>query len=336
MKLLKYTLTVVLLISIAACSVNEENFPIDLDAVLNNNGAYLRIVDVESAGFDILDLDNAEFSFFGELFDVEEGELVESVEFFINYRSAATGGPELPETTSPLKVYERSQFTRGGSRDLPQSNFTITIDEALNALDLERDDLLIGDRFQVRWVINLQDGRSFSVNDASPDITGGAFFNSPYLANVFVVAAIPQDEFVGTYTFTQQEAAPGGTPTADFFGPWLFNGAQSFEATISIDPANDLNGRVFAATPYGIDPEREYRFTIALANDPADNSVTLASNVTTGWACSAIGIFYGPGSGNAGDFDVNDDSEFELVVKENAGSDCSRDAVDIDFTVTKN
>lgn len=338
MKLLKYTLTVVLLISIAACSVNEENFPVDLEAVLNSNGAYLRVVEVNSAGFDILDLDNAEYSFVGEVFDREEGDLVEDVEFFINYRSAAEGGATIPETSEPVKVYDRSEFVRGGGRDLPRQTFTITIDEALGALGLQRSDLLIGDRFQVRWVVNLTDGRSFSVADASPVVTGGAFFNSPYLSNVFVVAAIPEDRFVGNYTFEQQEQAPAGSTIRDFASGWLFEGQQTFTKEISVDPNNTLNGRIFSAQPYvafGI-AEQVYPITIALANDPADNSVTLSSRIPVGTLGCTLGISYDAGASVDGDFDVNDDSEFIMAIEENSLSDCGRNPIDVLFTVTKN
>lgn len=332
MKLLKYLTIVVLLVGLAACSVNEENFPVNLDEVVNNNGAYMRVIGVESAGFDILDLDNAAYIFTAELFDREEGDLVENVEFFVDFTSA--DGTQLEEV-GPFKTYTPSDFTREGSRNLLRNTFTITIGEVLQATGVQQEDLLIGDRFRVRWVINLTDGRSFSVDDTGPDISGGSFFRSPYIASVNVVAAIPQDEFVGSYTFFQQSSS--GSVAGAFAAGWIWNGAQEFSTDISVNPDNTLNGRMFTATPlaeFGVGAQ-DYEFDVALANQPENNTVTLVSSVGTGLACSALGIAYGNAGDGAGDFDETDDSEFTLVVRENINEDCGLDPDDISFTVTK-
>lgn len=333
MKLLKHILIVALLISVAACSVNEENFPIDLENVLNNNGAYMRVVDVESAGFDILDLDNAEYTFTGEVFDKEEGALVESVDFYTNFRSAADGGPVIPETSEPFKTYTASDFTVGGERNLPQATFRITIDEVLAAVGIQQSDLLIGDRFQVRWVINLEDGRSFSVEDASPDVTGGAFFNSPYFANVFVVAAIPQDQFVGTYEFTQLN---DGSLGPVFSVPAVYS-AMQFTADLTVDPNNTLNGRVFEEAylaAFGAAPH-ENNIRIALANDPADNAVTLAGFYGSGLSCGGPELALDSESEQISQFDINDDSEFLMVIQDNPFGGCGGAPTDVRFEVVK-
>ena len=339
MKLLKYLTIVVLLVGLAACSVNEENFPVNLDEVVNNNGAYMRVLGVESAGFDILDLGNAAYIFTAELYDREEGDLVENVEFFVDYTSS--DGTRLEEV-GPFKTYNRGDFTREGSRNLPRNTFTITIDEVLQATGLQQDDLLIGDRFRVRWAINLTDGRSFSVEDTGPDISGGSFFRSPYIASVNVVAAIPEDQFVGNYQFEQ--STQSGTTSEAFlaFGTsgWMFNGSQTFNSDVVVDPNNTLNGRVFSAAPFatfrGGPPPEDIPFVLALANEPENNTVTLSSSIGTGVSCSAIGISYGAAASASGDFDVADDSSFTLVINENAAGDCGLEPVNIAFTVTKN
>lgn len=333
MKLLKYITTVVLLISLAGCSVNEENFPVPLDEVLNNNGAYLRILSVESAGFDILDLENAAYIIDAEVFDREEGDLLENVEFYVSYTSA--DGQTIAETSEPVKTYSASEFTRGGQNNLPQATITISIDDVLGPLGLTRDDLLIGDTFRVRWDLNLTDGRTFSADDASTVITGGAFFSSPYLANVNVVAAIPQDQFVGSYTLTQD--VPSASVAGAFANGWILEGSQTFTVDITVDPNNTLNGRVFTATPlaeFGVGSQT-YPFAVALANDPADNTVTLTGSVATGLTCG-IGIQYGPGADNQGSFDISDDSQYTLVIQENINSDCGLNPQDIPFSVVAN
>lgn len=336
MKLLKHVIITVLLLSLAAaCSVNEENFPVNLEEVLNNNGAYLRVNSVEVAGFDILDLENSAYIFSGEVFDREEGELLESVEFYVSYESA--DGTVIEETSDPIKVYEASEFERGGINDLPQNQFEIAIDEATAPLGLTTDDLAIGDVFFLRWEVNLTDGRTFTAEDASSPITGGAFFSSPYRANVGVVGAIPEDVFVGSYTFTQESSSStsegvGGTGA-------VFEGSLEFTVDVSVNPNNNLTGRVFNAAPYAEfgASSQDVEFSILLAEDTADNSVTLSSNVDVGLGCGGGGLIVGPGSeDNPGDFDLDDDSEFTLVVQDNVAADCGAQPQDITFTVTKN
>jgi hypothetical protein len=331
MKLLKYITTVVLLVSLAGCSVNEENFPVPLDEVLNNNGAYLRILSVESAGFDILDLENAAYVFEGEVFDKQEGDLLESVEFFVSYTS--TDGATIAETSEPVKTYTAADFTRGGQNNLPQTTINISIEDVLTPLGLTRDDLQIGDTFRIRWDLNLTDGRTFSASDASTVITGGAFFSSPYLANVGVVAAIPQDQFVGTYQFTQQNPSSLGP----VFGVANVYSAMQFEAEITVDPNNTLNGRTFqeaylaafGAAAHGNSIE------VSLANDTADNSVTLAGFFGSGLSCGGPELGLGPESEQISQFDLADDSEFLMVIQENPLGGCGGTPTDVRFQVVK-
>lgn len=328
MKLLKYITTVVLLISLAGCSVNEENFPVPLDEVLNNNGAYLRILSVESAGFDILDLENAAYVIETEVFDREEGDLFESVEFYVSYTSS--DGQTIAETSDPVKTYTAGDFTRGGVNNLPQATITIAIDDVLGPLGLTSDDILIGDLFRVRWDLNLTDGRTFSADDASTVITGGAFFSSPYLANVNVVAAIPQDQFVGSYSITQNQ--PGG------FG--LVYDAETTDIELTVDPNNTLNGRTYSAEylaslGFAVGPET-HQIAIALANDPANNSVTLTANVGSGLSCGGPEIVLGPEEENISGFDINDDSQFVLGVTDNALSACGGGPAQISFDAVAN
>lgn len=329
MKLLKYITTVVLLISLAGCSVNEENFPVPLDEVLNNNGAYLRILSVESAGFDILDLENAAYVIETEVFDREEGDLFESVEFYVSYTSS--DGQTIAETSEPVKTYTAGDFTRGGVNNLPQATITIAIDDVLGPLGLTSDDILIGDLFRVRWDLNLTDGRTFSADDASTVITGGAFFSSPYLANVNVVAAIPQDQFVGSYSITQNE--PG-------FGPLVYE-AETIDIELTVDPNNTLNGRTYSAEylaslGFAVGPET-HSIAIALANDSADNSVTLTANVGSGLACAGgPEIVLGPEEENISGFDINDDSQFVLGVTDNALAACGGSPAQISFDAVAN
>lgn len=330
MKYLKYIITAVLLVSITACSVNEDNFPIDLDAVLNNNGAYLRVLSVDEPVYNFVDLPNARYVFTGEVFDLEEGNLLESVEFNVGFRSferdPVTGQPvlEISENPNPILTVPASEFVRGGGRNLPQVTFTIPLSDVLAALDgVTEADLELGDTFLLRWTVNLTDGRSFSGSDASADITGGAFFNSPYQARVNVAPVLPDDQFVGEYLFEAQNTGFNGWSTY----------SETFTATLSVNPENTANGRIFTAEPYaqnwgGLNPiDTPIAFSVGTTYDGP------SGGTGTGLGCGgglAIGL-----AGELAEVDLFDDSQFTLWLADNIRSDCGAGPVDVEFTVTK-
>lgn len=310
-----------------SCSTNEDKFPFPLTETLNNNGAYLRVISVESAGFNILDLANANFSFVGEAFDRENGDLLESVTFYVKY--TGVNGTTVAETTSPVKTVPASAFTKNSTSNLPRATLTVTIDEIAAGIGISKADFLIGDRFDIRWAVNLTSGDSFSMDDAAGDVAGGAFYASPYFSRTFVVAKIPENKFVGNYDFTQLD---NGT-----FG--IVYGSAVFTSEVAVDPNNTLNGRTFMAEylgQFGFDVgPKTHPFAIALANNPNDNSVTLTAKVGAGLGCSALGLFTGPQKEPISTFDISDDSAFTLGITENTEGDCGGSPVQVRFDAAK-
>lgn len=321
---------------------HEPDLPFPLHETFENTGAFLRIVEVTSAGIDIVDLENARFAFVGEVDDIEDGDTIDNVEFYVKY--IALDGDESEEVL--VKTYDIDDMSRDEESGLYREEFEITANEAMDAIDgFGLDDLLIGDRFEIRWKLNLHDGRSFTRGDASGDITGGGFYNSPYFRRADVVAAVPEDKFVGTYEFHQVEESDG-ISTWDVLGlsgGWLYNDTQTFEAELTIDPDNDLNGRIFVAEaypPWDTGAE-EQNIVISLANELDNNSVTMAGDVGTGLACS-VGISYGPETEQISHFEYDDDNdvflddEFTLTIYENSNGDCGwPDGPNVTFEVTK-
>ena len=319
MKLFKYSTIIALLVFLSACSVNEDKFPIPLDTVLNSNGAYLTVLNVETAIFDILDLDNAAYVFNGEIFDREGGNLVQNVQFYASYTSI--DGARLPETSQPFKTLERGAFS-AGDNGLPRARIEIQISEVIAALGLTEDDLSLGDRFNIRWVLNLTNGQSFTRGDASPDAEGA--FRTPYQANVAVLANLPPDLFVGSYQFEQQA---GGV-----FGWWTFS--QVFTTDVSINPDNTATGRIFTAEPYaqnwgGLAPLTvPFNFGVNIEYaGPSDGQ-------GVGLGCGPIGLAIGPASQAAGP-DLSDDSSFTLWLGDNVRGDCGAPPVNVRLEATK-
>lgn len=341
MKHLKYLLGISLLIVATACEYNEDALPVNISEVTNNTGAYLRIISVAVPAIDLtyLHQDSSAYRIVGELYDRREGNDITTVQFFV---SRTTTGRTLAEV--PLKTYQRSAFTPSNDYgNLPRATIDVKIGEIITALGIPLSDVRLNDAFRLRWVVNLSNGKSFTVGDFNPAI-GGAFFNSPYQAVVNVVQSVLPNRFVGSYTFTQN--APSTGLSGGFGNGFILRdgattgaGQQTFTATLTIDPANTLDGRVFTARPtpatgFVLNPIN-FRVRLAIAAVKANNRARLAINNPTGLGCG-LGIAYGPETINTSNFDQDNDATFTLVIRENTNLDCGFPATHVAFTVTKN
>lgn len=315
MKNLKTILFTILTLGIVACSVDPD-LPFDLDGSLENNGAFLRISSVETAAFDLADLDNAAYQMQVEYFDKEVGNLLERVDFSVSYTNFYLDPADqvtIPQT-EPFMTLTPDDFTPG-DKGLPATTITIPFTEVINALGLSPDEVGVEDQFTLSWVIHLTDGRSFSGQNSSPAVTGGSFFNAPGQANVFTVQALSDAEFVGTYRFTQ--TAPG--PIAGQGLSFLFG--QTFEADLTVDPDNTLNGRIFTAEPY---PEFGGLSPVSVPISIGRTATVAPDNIGTGLQCTEGLSFGTPRSTDSlVEIDIDDDSQFTLVLTENTFADCS-------------
>ncbi len=153
---------------------------------------------------------------------------------------------------------------------------------------------------------------------------------------LFQVAELSDDQFTGTYTFTQLE--PSTSVAGELSEGWLFDESQAFTAELLLNPASGPNGRIFTASPLPEFGEFETDFPILfeIGETPENNSVTLETEVSIELYCEDISIMHGPAtSSNASGFDLSDDSEFTLVIRENSNSQCGLVPEDIAFRGTK-
>ncbi|MGV6830878.1 MAG: hypothetical protein ACWA5P_04835 [bacterium] len=193
-----------LLIAVGFNSCTERDNVIDdvLDGV--TNGAVLRTINVFSAEY-ALGSEGPTWGIEIEEQDVEDGDLLQSVNVYVSFVDESEG------TTSNEVLYQTinaDEFV-DGPFGLPRTTINISLDEMLAANGITADDIFGGDTFPVRLELNLTDGRTFT-NANTAGVVQGGFFNSPFLYNVSVVCAIPDDYFVGTYTVqrTSSETNP--------------------------------------------------------------------------------------------------------------------------------
>jgi|GEM_PF-2358201 len=340
MKSIQYLVGVFLLVAAVGCEYNEDALPVNIDTVVNNNGGYMRIIEVKNGALNVARPytgASSVYNIIGELYDAKEGELVTEVAFYVR-RTGTTAGRTIAETANPFKTIQRAAFARGHGAfgDLPRAEINITLSEVRTALGFAEADVQVGDIYRLRWVVKLSNGKSFTNTDINPAITG-AFFNSPYAANSQVVLALDTDKFIGSYTFTQR--APSTSVATAFAAGWIWEGAKTFTRTLAVNPNNRLTGRTFSAQPLKefAAPVANYSmsFTISQAG-VASNRVTLGSTVATGLGCGGVAITYGASTSALSNFDQANDASFVLVVSENVGAACGQPRVDVIFDVTKN
>lgn len=325
------TLMVLLLVVMASCDSisGDPDLPIPLDETLENTGAFLRIASTESAAFDLAVPSEASYTFVGEYFDGEGSTLLEDIDFYASYQSFAlqpANRTVIPETSEPVFTIPASEFSINEETGLPTATISVPLTAVLDGLGLTLNDIGVEDRFNLRWVLNLTDGRTFSAEDASPAV-GGGFYNSPYQRTVFTVQALDQSEFVGEYLFEAQNRG--------VFGWWTFS--ETFTAELSVDPNNTLNGRVFTAEPYAEDWGGLSPIDMPIALGRTATASTGSNGLSTGLGC-AITLAIGPITDLAENgviIDINDDSQFTMVLGDNVRGACGAGPTDVTFTVTK-
>ncbi len=202
-KIFKYQLYIALL-ALVTVSCNEGNQVVDQITEDVTRGAILRQLDVLSNSVAINSATNVlqdgeNFSVLLEFQDDEDGALLERMDVFLGFDDNTDDGAENSVSEILFESIAASQFSTG-DRGLPTFLYTATAQQMQSALGLDNNQIGFGgDDFVVRFEIFLTDGRSFSNDDNSGQITG-SFFNSPFLTNVRVVCA-PSVPTSGTWNF---------------------------------------------------------------------------------------------------------------------------------------
>lgn len=188
-----------------SCSTDDNA----IDTLFDNvtRGAVLRTVDVVSGSFNVFD-DTSEFIIELEEQDVENGGLLESVDvratFIDNFDDSVDNDVEsTPVTSIPGSAFAPGPF------GLPRTTFTISLNEVRTALGLSSDQLNGGDQFNMEFVLNLTDGRSFTFTDVSGAVQSGSFFRSPFRYGVGV-KCVPTAPVPGDYNLTLRDSFGDG------------------------------------------------------------------------------------------------------------------------------
>ncbi len=132
--------------------------------------------------------------------DAENGGLTQNVEMYLSYNS----GPEIL-----YKTIQRSEMYEG-EVGLPRFDLTLTLNEALGALG--KSSFSGNDVINVRFQLNLTDGRSYSRSSVTGAMTQ-SYFRSPFLYPLIIGCRFDANNtgsVAGIYTINGQDSYGDG------------------------------------------------------------------------------------------------------------------------------
>jgi hypothetical protein len=342
MNKIKYTIASLLIVgTLVQCDalVGDPELPIPLEETMANTGAFLRVLAVTSSGFDVADLNTAKYEFLGEIQDVNDGQDIDKVDFYVAYK--ASGQQAGAEPSSPIASYDAANFTIQDASGLPGSVFSIKLVDILSYLNLDVNTLDLGDEMEIRWEVILKDGTVYTKKDASPAVTGG-FYKSPYFARASVVSSIPENVYVGEYTVTKVSGGSGILGTSAIFsdGPSNFG---AFVMELGLDPNDTKNGRIASVCYlpnfgcFGMTlPLTFFRKQDFGTFGADDNWVSTPGSVGSGVGCGLNLDFDQIVDPDQSGFDVSDDSSFSFILEDNKNGDCGGAPTPAIFSAVKN
>ncbi|WP_460950136.1 hypothetical protein [Spirosoma daeguense] len=156
------------------------------------NGGYIRTVSPYPVGNTTFSVSKANMSgtkmeFVAEAVTPNMGAALASYDLTIRFVDATPANGTTASTTVSLKSIPASAFAKDATTGYPRTTITVTGTEALTATKLTDANIANGDRFEINGTMKLTNGRSFSAANTGANITGGAFYSSPFFYRVNVV-----------------------------------------------------------------------------------------------------------------------------------------------------
>ena len=219
----KYINIALLILIMLACSGDDKT----VDDVLANvtSGAVLRTIDIDNnLVYNDITLSfetGSNYVLTIEEQDAQQGELLESIEIsarFVENTRVDTNmdgtidddDANLTTQVGVIRTLTAADF-QPGSRGVPITEITFTADELVAFTGVDETLIEGRDDFELNFLLTLTDGRTFSEDDASGNVSGGSYFSSPYTYRTPIACAITES-LADTYTYqiTALTSAPGG------------------------------------------------------------------------------------------------------------------------------
>ncbi|WP_373550944.1 hypothetical protein [Haliscomenobacter sp.] len=184
---MKSIIKIGLLFSVLAFSSCETEIVEKIDEFSFEQGGYMRQVTpfpVTAFTVSKANLAGTKIEFVAEAVTPNSGALFASYDLVVRFVDRTGGTSSKPDVA--LKSIPASAYTKDATTGYPRATITITGKEMQDKLGLTDADLTATDRFEVRGTMKLTNGKSYNAANTGANITGGAFYSSPFLhqANV--------------------------------------------------------------------------------------------------------------------------------------------------------
>jgi hypothetical protein len=184
----------ILLISLLTMICGGCDSPLEnerIDEFSLESGGYMRVVTpypvlANTFTVSLANMSGTKLECQHEAITKEKGALFSSYDLTIRFvdNTPANGTNNVSDVT--LRKIPASSYTRDAGTGYPRATMTITGEEALKATGLDPKSVSAGDRFEVTGTMLLTDGKSFTASNTTIDITGGAFYSSPFFYRINV------------------------------------------------------------------------------------------------------------------------------------------------------
>jgi len=192
-----YTLVLISLTIFLSCSSDDKPIDILLGAP---KGALLINTDRGPENFRYDDSESI-FSIEVRANDQKKGEFFDFVRVYATFQSnTTTGVNNLSEVI--LKDLPRSEFYLG-EYNRPRIRLEFTLQEMLDAFNLQMEDVSVGDQFFIRPDMHLKDDRVIGFANRSPGIIAKDCEDSPFYYQAVIMQPISEQLFTGVYRYTR-------------------------------------------------------------------------------------------------------------------------------------
>ena len=184
---MKYIATVltmfVAVVLIASSCKTEIVAPIDIFSL--EKGGYMRIISgtscVSSASVKRTNMAGTNLTMIHEAVTPSSGANFSAYDLEIRHVGA---------TSTAWKAYKTitaSEYKADAATGYPRNTFVITGAEALTSVGLDTSKVLKGSKFELRGTMKLNDGKKYNADNTGSNITGGAFYCSPFTYTMNVI-----------------------------------------------------------------------------------------------------------------------------------------------------
>lgn len=201
----KFLIALLATVLFASCSTDDKL--VDEIFATVERGAILRTITNDPNSF-VFDDPTSVWAITLEAQDEQDGALLSTVDVYADFVDLTPEDGTVETDEVLLFTLNASDF-EGGVWGLPRTEFELVYQDVLDALGIPFDPAYASNSINIRFVLTLTDGRSWTNTDLAGTVSGGSFFSSPlnYRANI---VCPPKAGTIGTWTVDMQDSYGDG------------------------------------------------------------------------------------------------------------------------------